>query len=334
MSCHSCATNFGFLKKEHGCPSCNFAFCGKCLKYESQKFRSAVCRSCSEKMTTSGEHSSQKKSPMDSRPPPDAFLRRLETLEDPTRPPVTVYTQNPNATLQSFQAEQNPVVPSEQEIRGRLQKLRKRLVAAPSVEEMEERLARLQGMPLKTKAHSIDVAAMPLSGEEQTRKLLEQMHGEAGLDHTSSQEWQKEIEARLARLKGMDEIKENPESEVMEAEPTDAESMLKQISSQIGTVPDEADEESELKIVNKILAEVALAEKLGVDNNEECSEDESISETMEDELPWCCICNEDATLRCPGCAGELYCSRCFKEGHDVCDMSDHKPTSYQPKHPV
>jgi hypothetical protein len=83
------------------------------------------------------------------------FHRRLESLEDPTRPPVTVYTQNPNTTLKSFQAEQNPVVPSEQEIRGRLQKLRKRLVAAPSVEEMEERLARLQGMPMKTKAHSI-----------------------------------------------------------------------------------------------------------------------------------------------------------------------------------
>lgn len=30
---------------------------------------------------------------------------------------------------------------------------------------------------------------------------------------------------------------------------------------------------------------------------------------------WCEICTADATVRCLGCDGELYCPRCWKEGH-------------------
>jgi len=37
--------------------------------------------------------------------------------------------------------------------------------------------------------------------------------------------------------------------------------------------------------------------------------------TDEDVDSWCCICNEDATIKCLGCDLDLYCAECWKEGH-------------------
>ncbi|KAI9648247.1 hypothetical protein NHQ30_002879 [Ciborinia camelliae] len=37
--------------------------------------------------------------------------------------------------------------------------------------------------------------------------------------------------------------------------------------------------------------------------------------TDEEMDTWCIICQDDATVACVGCEGDLYCARCWKEGH-------------------
>ena len=50
---------------------------------------------------------------------------------------------------------------------------------------------------------------------------------------------------------------------------------------------------------------------------------------------WCVICNEDATVRCLGCDGDLYCQACWDEGHRGKDVGfeerTHKAVLYNRK---
>ncbi|PAA78355.1 hypothetical protein BOX15_Mlig007941g3, partial [Macrostomum lignano] len=58
--------------------------------------------------------------------------------------------------------------------------------------------------------------------------------------------------------------------------------------------------------------------------DEDFTDDEDVSGGSDSER-WCCICNADAEVRCPQCMGDLYCRRCFREGHSKGDGHAARP---------
>jgi len=88
--------------------------------------------------------------------------------------------------------------------------------------------------------------------------------------------------------------------------------------------------ESEDKIISQILAEVKLEDRISPIKPECSQHRDSLSGPVEpEELPWCIICNDDATLRCRGCDGDLYCKQCFNEGHDEEDLKEHVASNFK-----
>lgn len=57
--------------------------------------------------------------------------------------------------------------------------------------------------------------------------------------------------------------------------------------------------------------------------------------TDEDIDSWCCICNEDAEVKCIGCDGDLYCQNCWADGHGTGPGQErgHKAVQYNRKPP-
>ncbi|NXD80762.1 ANCHR regulator, partial [Halcyon senegalensis] len=172
----------------------------------------------------------------------------------------------------------------------------------------------------------------PKQIEEEKNKLLSEAAAELREENTR-QEKILQVAKRLAALRGEDpekvtlETYKLPDSDEEVAEEEAIRRVLKQLTEEaaldeasgFNIPPDQtmqpgtSQQNLHKKAKQKTPATTALARA---------------DDSDEDELPWCCICNEDATLRCHGCDGDLYCQRCFREGHDEFDLKDHHTSRY------
>lgn len=211
MSCHNCCSEFGVFKKEYGCESCGFAFCGKCCNKktvvnEGGKSKQLLCNGCFTKLSggkTEGiSHSSI---------PPSALEKRLAFGKHS----FSLDTQPKASAVDS-------VNEKDKEIAERLQKLKRERnkELLPSQGEIEERLAKLKGMdPAKYTAPPIMVyrPADKRSAHEQTVDLIKEVEDEVKIE-SSIVKPEDEIAGRLARLRGVDSTpRKSPEDTIVKS---------------------------------------------------------------------------------------------------------------------
>lgn len=297
MSCNTCAKGFSLLRQEKGCPGCGFSFCSKCLnsKVFLPKLNSEakVCTKCKKALE-------QKDNKNQAITPPDAYYKRLAGAEEKS---ISVNMSNPSTTntedlsiddqiqarLKKLKEKNVAKTTSEEEIAKRLQGIKG--VSSTSDAEISERLAKLRGMPVIVNQPSLPVQDLRTE-QEQADDLMKQYLEQTQIDSKYKDELDSlisDMEARMQKLKGAPPEKGAGVS--ITKEPG--------VPSQIET---EDEEESVRKIVEKIKAEASI-------------EENEIAPPTQDELPFCEICNEDATMRCLGCK-YLFCKRCFRDHQD------------------
>lgn len=314
MSCSICHASYSFFTREAACPGCGFSCCSKCLKYKvdlPEKGGKKVCGRCFNKHKASLEKPPERKSiidaalamedgkDLDEPMAPVDIQKKLDSLQNPAKPPITVYTRGNH-----WDKFKKGLEPADQEIVERLRKLKEgeTNLPLPGDDEIRRRLAILKdedpdvnGSNHKMNIHRVDTRTDQQKTDDLLQEYLEQ------LELTASGDPDKDIEARLRALQGRS-----------------------QDSTEARDTSEMHDEHHVTKhLISKALAEAALEGKYQEDVDE-VMEAEARNDSDE-EKPSCVMCEETKNLeRCLGCNGDLYCAACFDDNHDEFELHKHK----------
>ncbi|NXA36377.1 ANCHR regulator, partial [Eudromia elegans] len=376
-----------------GCPGCGRAFCAGCLRRSAVVPRRGsapqrVCEQCHGSLAGEGSQSSSAKWS-----PPENYKKRVAAFEAKQnqlkgQQKAVVKPCQAGSGHQGLSKEDRAIaerlarlreerkpkrIPSEAEIEARLAALREDCRGPlPSTQEMEDRLAVLQGrVPPSQAPRAVHQPPDTRSLTQQTDDLLTQLTEEVAID----EHYTPGVQPQAANRQTLNDLNRESEggdcpasldpkqleeeknkllaeaaSELRE-ENTRQEKIL-QVAKRLAALrgqdpekvtlenynlPDSDEEVDEEEVIRRVLKqlteEAALDEASGfnippdqktqpgsLQQNLPKKAKQKTSDTMalpdsddsdEKELPWCCICNEDAALRCHGCDGDLYCQRCF-----------------------
>ncbi|PIK47876.1 putative abscission/NoCut checkpoint regulator isoform X3 [Apostichopus japonicus] len=363
--CFRCADKFGVFKKEIACRKCGFGFCKKCLPHQVQLSSSQpepvpVCNKCFQSLhqTSGNQKPASQGSKYDELP--ENFKKRVAALqakeEASGKPMKSKGGQKLSAADQDIASRLEKLKAGKKQAMGR----------ALSFEEMESRLRVLKGLPSQsdeghqTKSHQ---PPDPRTNHEKSQDLVTQMTEEVNMDsrlagsssreaddteeideYASQEDSAKSLEDEVKNV--LDEAKREL-SDAAQGRKNDAE-MEERLAKLQGmdaqTYRDQgrkamenmSEEEATKRYIAKLLEESRLDDKMDSDGYSQLVEDSKTTHVQKkkaavdpDELPWCCICNEDAALRCHDCDDDLYCKSCFREGHDEFDMKHHRISKYK-----
>lgn len=238
---------------------------------------------------------------------PIDITRKLDSLENPAKPPIVMYAHENHWDKFKTGMEQ-----ADQEIVDRLRKLKgeDKNIPLPSVNEIKRRLAILKDEVPEDKQvniHQVDRR----TDQEKTDDLIKEYLERLKLSSRSDPDG--EIEARLRALQDINNSRSNSTQ-----------------SHGYNDFDDEDEHEMTKKIIKKAMAEAALERKYDdVDELEEMEVESGSPNGDENEKPSCVMCEQTADLvRCTGCSGDLYCPICFEDNHDDFEMGKHKTVPF------